>query len=94
MATPVPALLALAALAATAAGCGGREQPEPVRNDAQRQAEQIAKQADRLIKQAENGAASIERALENEGAIIFENRETLLNQAAGAAADNAAQTKP
>jgi outer membrane biogenesis lipoprotein LolB len=70
-------------VAALAAGCGGRQEAETVGNDAQRQAEQLAKQAQNLSSQAENGTAAIEQALENEGAIIFENRENLLNQAAG-----------
>jgi hypothetical protein len=69
-------------LPAAIAGCGGTDQAEPVRNDAQRQAEQFAKQADALAKQVENGTAAIEQALENEGAILFENRETLLNEVA------------
>ena len=79
MAARVPVLLALTCLAA---GCGGREQAEPASNDAQRQAEQLQKQAEAISRQAENGTAEIERALENEGAIIFDNRENLLNQVA------------
>ncbi len=74
-------LLALLSLAA----CGGRE-AEPPKNEASRLTEQIQKQGEQIAKQADNGAAAIEQALENESAIIFENRGNLLNEAA----DNAA----
>lgn len=75
--TPVLLLVTSALLV----GCGGAEQAEPAQNDAVRLREQIEKQANQISSQAENGTAAIEQALENEGAIIFENRENLLNQA-------------
>lgn len=92
MAARASSRFALAALAVLVPGCGGRDQPDTVRNDTQRQAEQIAKQAEAITRQAENGTAAIEQALENEGAIIFENRENLLNEVATNEA-NAAQPK-
>jgi hypothetical protein len=36
--------------------------------------EQIRRQGEQINQQAENGAAAIEQAMENEGAVIFENR--------------------
>ena len=81
------AILALSA-------CGSREAAEPGKNEAQRVAEQIQKQGEQIGRQAENGAAAIEQALENEGAVIFENRGNLLNQAAPNAAQNGAQNAP
>ena len=74
----VPPFLALLALTA----CGTREAAEPDRNEAQRVTEQIRRQGEQINQQAENGAAAIEQAMENEGAVIFENRGNLLNQAA------------
>jgi hypothetical protein len=82
------ALLLIPAALATA--CGTRETAEPGKNEAQRVAEQIQKQGEQIGLQAENGAATIEQALENEGAVIFENRGNLLNQAAPDAAPDAA----
>ena len=80
-------ILPLLALSA----CGSHEAAEPGKNEAQRVAEQIQKQGEQIGRQAENGAAAIEQALENEGAVIFENRGNLLNQAAPDPAQNAAQ---
>ena len=76
----LPLLLALLALSA----CGTREAADPEVNEAQRVAEQIRKQGEQIGQQAENGAAAIERAMENEGAVIFENRGNLLNEVAPA----------
>jgi len=61
------------------AGCGG-EAEAPAQNEASRLSDQIARQANQLAQEADNGAATIEQALENEGAVIFENRGNLLNQ--------------
>jgi hypothetical protein len=83
--------LPLIALLLPLAACGSREAAAPGKNEAQRVAEQIQKQGEQIGQQAENGAAVIEQALENEGAVIFENRGNLLNQAAPDAAQNAAQ---
>jgi len=64
-------------------GCGSSgERSETVQNDSQRQADQLAKQAEALTRQAEDNTATIERALENESAIVFENRGNLLNETA------------
>ena len=71
-------LLALLALTA----CGTREAAEPDRNEAQRVSEQIRRQGEQIDQQAGNDAGAVERALENEGAVIFENRGNLLNEAA------------
>ncbi len=62
-------------------GCSGSA-PEAGENEAGRLTQQIEKQATRISREAENGTAAIEQALENEGAIIFENRGNLLNEAA------------
>ena len=78
-----PALICACALALLIVGCGGRT-PEPAGNDAQRQAAQIEKQAQAIQKEAESNTSAIEQALENESAIIFENRGNLLNEAAPA----------
>jgi outer membrane biogenesis lipoprotein LolB len=64
------------------AGCGGRGPSEPDPGEANRIAGQIQKQAQQIEQQAANGTAAIEQALENESAILFENREALLNEAA------------
>lgn len=77
-----PLLLLLLSLAACGSGAG----EEPVKNEASRLSEQIQKQGDQIARQADNGAAAIEQALENESAIVFENRGNLLNEAAGNAA--------
>jgi outer membrane biogenesis lipoprotein LolB len=74
-------LLAILSLAA----CRGGE-AEPPKNEASRLTEQIQKQGEQIAKQADNGAAAIEQALENESAIVFENRGNLLNETT----DNAA----
>lgn len=85
-------LLLIPAFLVTA--CGTREAAEPGKNEAQRVAEQIRKQGEQIGQQAENGAAAIEQALENEGAVIFENRGNLLNQAAPDAAGNSSRNAP
>lgn len=77
----LPRLLA-AVLIALTNGCGGRDAPASVQNDARRQAGQIANQAAALSREAENTTSAIEQALENEGAVLFENRERLLNETA------------
>jgi hypothetical protein len=74
-------LLALVTLALCA--CGSQQDAEPPTNEAARLTEQIQKQGEQIAKQADNGAAAIEQALENESAIIFENRGNLLNETAG-----------
>ena len=71
------------------AACTGRA-PEPAGNDAQRQAAQIEKLEQAIKKEAESNTSAIEQALENESAIIFENRGNLLNEAAPADANSAA----
>lgn len=76
-------LASAAILALLLAGCGGGEAVEEVdsvRNETARQAEQIRAQAERIANQAESGVVEIERALENEAALTFENRGNLLNQ--------------
>ena len=80
----VPTPLALAVLLA---GCGSRAAPEASGNDSQRTAEQIQKQEQAIRNEAESNTSAIEQALENESAIVFENRGNLLNEAAP---DNAA----
>lgn len=89
------AAAALVPLLLLLVGCGGGEQG-PGQNDAARISEQIEKQSARIAGEAENGTAAIEQALENEGAVIFENRGNLLNEAAGdgAAAGNSAAPAP
>ncbi len=86
-------IFALAALASLAA-CGSSEAPV-AGNDTARINDQIAAQANEIRSQADNGAAAIEQALENEGAALFESRNSLLNEAAsntaGAAAPNKSQ---
>jgi hypothetical protein len=67
------------------ASCGGGEERAPLANDAAAQQQAIENEARRLRDLAENQTSQIEQALENEGAIIFENRGNLLNQAANAA---------
>jgi hypothetical protein len=64
------------------AACGTREAAEPDRNEAQRVSEQILRQGEQINRQAQNDAGAIERAMENEGAVIFENRGNLLNEVA------------
>ena len=81
MAARIFPLFVLSALIVLSA-CGGQKQAEPAGNDTQRQEELLRKQADNFRNLAENNTGAIEQALENEGAIIFENRENLLNQAA------------
>jgi len=78
-----PALLLLLLL--LLAGCGGETAP-PAQNDASRVEDQIARQGNQLEAEANNGAAAVERALENEGAVIFENRGNLLNETGSNAA--------
>jgi hypothetical protein len=73
-----------------ASACGGGEEAAPATNEASRLTEQIQKQGEQIARQADNGAAAIEQALENEGAIVFENRGNLLNEAA----DNKAAAAP
>ncbi len=87
-------LLPLVALLLPLAACGSREAAEPRKNEAQRVTEQIQKQGEQIGRQAENGAAAIEQALGNEGAVIFENRGNLLNQAAPDEAPAADQSTP
>lgn len=79
--------LALLTLALTT-GCGGRDEPRSVRNDSERQAAQIANQAQALSREAENATSAIEQAMENEGAVLFEDRERLLNETADEAAED------
>lgn len=79
------ASLALAALASLPA-CGSGEQTATPGNDTARINNQIAAQAQEIAKQADSGAAEIERALENESAAMFENREALLNEGSNTAA--------
>ena len=75
-------------------GCG-RSAPQASGNDAQRQAELIAKQRDALQNEAESNLAADEQALENEGAALFENRAALLNEIAGDQSEgNAAAPTP
>jgi hypothetical protein len=62
--------------------CGTREAAGPDRNEARRVSEQIVRQGEQINQQAQNDAGAIERAMENEGAVIFENRGNLLNQVA------------
>ena len=69
-----------------AVGCGTSEQAAPAANDTARITNQIAQQAKEIQAQADNGAAAIEQALENEGAALFENRAALLNESGNAAA--------
>ncbi len=81
---PVKPLLLLALLSLSA--CRGGEEAAPPKNEASRLTEQIQKQGEQIARQADNGAAAIEQALENESAIIFENRGNLLNETAPNAA--------
>jgi hypothetical protein len=67
------------------AGCGGDPAP-PEQNEASRLTDQITRQANQLTSEADNGAAAVEQALENEGAVIFENRGNLLNETGSNAA--------
>lgn len=76
----VKPLLLLAVLSLPA--CGGGQEAEPPKNEAARLAEQIEEQGEQIARQADNGAAAIEQALENEGAVVFENRGNLLNETA------------
>ena len=77
-------LLAAFLLVLAAAGCGGRDEVEPLANEAQSQAERNQNIADSIRRDAENTTGAIERALENETEAIFESRNELLN----ATADN------
>lgn len=77
----VKPLLPLAIL--SLAACGGGQPAEPPKNEASRLSEQIQTQSEQIAGQADNGAAAIEQALENEGAVVFENRGNLLNETAG-----------
>lgn len=63
-------------------GCGQRQEAAAPTNETARITDQIDRQAKQIADQAENGTAAIERALENEGAAIFDNRAALLNEAA------------
>ena len=72
-------LIALSALM-LASACGGSEDAAPPANEASRLTEQIQKQGEQIARQADNGAAAIEQALENEGAVVFEQRGGLLNE--------------
>lgn len=65
------------------AACGSRQGAEPAKNEAARVAEQIQKQGQQIERQADKDAGEVERALENESAVIFENRGNLLNETAG-----------
>lgn len=78
--------IAIAAAGLLLASCGGGAERAPLANDAAAQQQAIENEARRLRDLAENQTSQIEQALENEGAVIFENRGNLLNQAA----DNAA----
>ena len=78
---PVKPLLALFILSLSACG-GGAGEAEAPRNEASRLSEQIQKQGEQIARQADDGAAAIEQALENEGAVVFENRGNLLNETA------------
>lgn len=78
---PPAALAALSSLAA----CGSSEAPV-AGNDSARINNQLAAQASEIRSQADNGAAAIEQALENEGAALFESRNSLLNETSTPAA--------
>ena len=78
-------LFALAMLSSLAA-CGSSQQAAAPGNDTARINNQIAAQANEIRSQADNGAAAIEQALENEGAALFESRNSLLNETAAPAA--------
>jgi hypothetical protein len=78
--------LLIPALLMPAAACGAQEDAEPPKNEASRLTEQIQKQGEQIARQADEGAAAIEQALENESAGVFENRATLLNETADGAA--------
>ena len=82
-------LFILATLSSLAA-CGSGQQAAAPGNDTARINNQIAAQANEIRSQADNGAAAIEQALENEGAALFESRNSLLNEAAGSTAPAAA----
>jgi hypothetical protein len=73
--------IAIALTVLALAGCGQREAAAP-QNETARIADQIDRQARQIAAEAENGTAAIERALENEGAAIFDNRAALLNETA------------
>ena len=68
------------------AACGAGEQAAVPGNDTARINNQIARQANEISTQADSGAAAIEQALENEGAVMFENRDALLNKSGNSAA--------
>jgi len=74
-----PALL-LPLLLSACGGGGGAAEPDA--NESTRITGQIHNQAAQIVQQAENGTVEIERAMENEGAAIFENRAALLNETA------------
>jgi len=81
----VKRLLLILAVLMPAVACT-REDAAPPKNEASRLTEQIQKQGEQIARQAENGAAAIEQALENESAGVFENRAALLNETANEAA--------
>jgi hypothetical protein len=83
--------MAALALCFLASGCGGQTAQAPAGNDSQRTAAQIQKQEQAIRNEAESNTSAIEQALENESAIVFENRGNLLNEAAP---DNAAAPAP
>ncbi len=75
-------LFALLAAATTLGGCGAREEPAQTQNDSRRQEAEIVRQAEALDAEVESNVSMYEQALENETAIIFENRGNLLNESA------------
>jgi outer membrane biogenesis lipoprotein LolB len=79
----LPALAALALLS----GCGGSGETSAAVNEAGRIEGDLQRQVRRISEQAENGAAQIEQALENEGAAVFANRGNPFNETAAAPAD-------
>lgn len=68
------------------AACGSAQRAAAPGNDSARINNQIAAQANEIRSQADNGAAAIEQALENEGAALFESRNSLLNESGNATA--------